>query len=272
MMEMKRTNYHTHTIRCMHAENTDEAYVQAAIQAGYHAFGFADHSPWPYHGGFVSHIRMTVDQLDEYLASIDALKKKYEGQIQLYAGLECEYFPDYFDWLKQVLREKPIDYVILGNHSDLSDDVGMYFGEASTPEHIRLYTKRTVAGMKTGLFSYLAHPDVVMRGYRQFDAACEEMAYTLCQTAKELDMPLEYNLMGNEYKRRTDLPWKGIGYPDDHFWRIAAELGCTAIIGLDSHRASHVLETQEYDEAARHLAALDLRRTETIQMYHDLVS
>lgn len=198
-------------------------------------------------------------------------EKKYENQIKLYAGLEYEYFLDYFDWLKKFLSEKPIDYVILGNHSNLSDDGGMYFGEASAPEHIRLYTRRTVEGMKTGLFSYLAHPDVVMRGYKQFDSACEEMAYALCRTARELDMPLECNLMGNEYKRRTDLPWKGVGYPDDHFWKIAAELGCTAIIGLDSHRAGHVLETQEYVDAVKYLDGIGIRRTETIKMYRDVV-
>lgn len=72
---IRLTNYHTHTRRCMHAENTDEEYVQAAIGAGYQDFGFADHSPWPYRGGFVSSIRMTVDQLDEYLESICTMKK-----------------------------------------------------------------------------------------------------------------------------------------------------------------------------------------------------
>lgn len=263
---MRMTNYHTHTIRCKHAENTDEEYVQAAIRAGYQVFGFADHSPWPYKNGFVSNIRMDVEQLDEYLDSIGRLKVKYTDQITLYVGLECEYFPDYLDWLRKVLKEKPIDYVLLGSHSDLTDDGGMYFGTASTPEHIRLYTRRTVDGMRTGLFSYLAHPDLVMRGYPKFDDACEEMAYTLCQTAKEMNMPLEYNLMGNEYKRRTDLPWKGVGYPDEHFWKIAAEMKCTAIIGLDSHRASHVLEAQEYIEAVEFLDSIGINRTDTIKM------
>ena len=263
---MRMTNYHTHTTRCKHAVNTDEEYVQAAIEAGYQVFGFADHCPWPYKNGFASNIRMDVEQLDEYLESIARLKKKYASQITLYAGLECEYYPDYMDWLKKTLAEKPIDYVIFGSHHDLTDDGGMYFGGSNKPEHVRLYTQRTIEGMRTGVFAYLAHPDLVMRGYHQFDDTCVEMAYAICRTAKEMDMPLEYNLTGVENKRLTGLRWKGIGYPDDHFWQIAAELKCTAIIGLDSHRADHVLETRDYEDAVAYLDGLGIHRVDTIRM------
>lgn len=263
---MKMANYHTHTVRCKHAQNTDEEYVQAAIDAGYECFGFADHTPWPYKNGFVSGIRMDVEQLDEYVASIHALRDKYRDQIDLHVGLECEYFPDYLDWLKRTAEEKQIEYLILGNHHDLTDDGGFYFGVSSKPEHIRTYTERTVAGMRTGLFAYLAHPDVVMRGYPEFDKACEDMAYALCETANEMGMPIEYNLMGNEYKKMKDLPWKGVGYPDEHFWQIAAKMKCTAIIGLDSHKAAHVRQAESYHEAVKYLDELGIARTDTIKM------
>lgn len=71
---MYMTNFHTHTARCKHAQDSDDEYVRAALEAGYDEFGFADHCPWPYTNGFVSNIRMSVDQLDEYLASIRTLQ------------------------------------------------------------------------------------------------------------------------------------------------------------------------------------------------------
>ena len=37
---MKKTNYHTHTKRCMHAEGTEADYVKAALDAGLTLFGF----------------------------------------------------------------------------------------------------------------------------------------------------------------------------------------------------------------------------------------
>ena len=44
---MKKTNYHTHTKRCMHAEGTEADYVKAALDAGLDVLGFSDHGPFP---------------------------------------------------------------------------------------------------------------------------------------------------------------------------------------------------------------------------------
>ena len=34
---MEKTNYHTHTTRCLHAEGSDEAYVQTAMDGSWDA-------------------------------------------------------------------------------------------------------------------------------------------------------------------------------------------------------------------------------------------
>ncbi len=44
---MKKTNYHTHTKRCMHAEGTEADYVKAALNACLDVLGFSDHGPFP---------------------------------------------------------------------------------------------------------------------------------------------------------------------------------------------------------------------------------
>lgn len=35
-----RTNYHTHTTRCLHATGSDEEFVLSAIKGGYQELGF----------------------------------------------------------------------------------------------------------------------------------------------------------------------------------------------------------------------------------------
>ena len=37
-----KTNYHTHTTRCVHATGSDEDYVLSAIKGGYQELGFSD--------------------------------------------------------------------------------------------------------------------------------------------------------------------------------------------------------------------------------------
>ena len=109
---MRKTNYHMHTKRCMHASGSDEEYVKSAIKNGYEEIGFSDHSPWKYDSDFVAHMRMPLSQFDDYYASIAGLREKYKDQISIKIGLECEYFPKYMDWLKQFVVEKKLDYII----------------------------------------------------------------------------------------------------------------------------------------------------------------
>ena len=54
-----KTNYHTHTTRCMHAVGSDEAYVLSAIKGGFQILGFSDHTPWKYGALFTDYA--TID-------------------------------------------------------------------------------------------------------------------------------------------------------------------------------------------------------------------
>lgn len=98
----------------MHAVGNDEDYVRSAIKGGFQELGFSDHSPWKYHTDFVSDIRMLPEELPEYVESIRALKEKYRNRISIRIGLECEYFPEYTHWLKEIIREYRLDYILLG--------------------------------------------------------------------------------------------------------------------------------------------------------------
>ena len=79
--------------------------------------------------------------------------------------------------------------------------------------------------------------------------------------AKELGMPLEYNLYGIDKQGRGRQ--KGLGYPCEIFWEAAAEHGSTAIIGVDAHRPIH-FERQRYLNAREYLNALGLNLIEEI--------
>lgn len=256
-------NYHTHTFRCGHSgDYRDEEFVRAALDNGLKILGLADHTPWPYENGFRnSSVRMDVDALPEYLASIHSLKEKYQDQIRIYAGLECEYFPAYLPWLRQVAPQ--LDYLILGNHWGLSNAHGeLYYSKTTQPGDMDDYFAYTIMGMETGLFTYVAHPDHVMSDYPVFDNHCIDGSYALCRKARELDMPLEFNLLG--FEKRELGKQKGIGFPNPGFWEIAKEVGCWAIIGCDAHHPRQLRDRKTMTKGEEYLRTLGIEVLETL--------
>lgn len=238
-----KANYHTHTPRCQHAVGTEEEYVRAALEGGFQVLGFADHAPWPYRGGFVSGVRMRCEELPDYWRAIDRLRKAYAGTLTVHIGLEAEYFPRYHDHLLR-MREQGIGYFILGQHYADSDEDTVYAGlDCRTDDGVRRYAEAAVRGIRTGLYRYVAHPDLFMRGRydEDFNAACEEAANMICQAAKEQGMPLEYNLLGlslreEDAEKVASGQRRGLrGYPCPAFWQYARRWNNDAIIGVDAH-------------------------------------
>ncbi len=258
-------NYHTHTWRCMHARGTEEAYVRRAIGEGFSVLGFADHTPWPYESSFVSDMRMRWDQFPGYLETVLALREKYAGQIEIPVGLECEAFPAWFGWLRD-LKARSLDYVLLGNHYDatdegnhalFSDGGGFYFGRCTRGAHVRRYAERTIAGMATGIYDCVAHPDLFCHVYERFDADCAAASRDICQAAVDLGIPLEYNLLGLQYHAWMQEQDK-LGYPCRQFWEVAAGYPVKAIIGFDAHAPEHLERKDLYNEGLNFLQSLGI--------------
>ena len=253
------TNYHAHTTRCMHASDSEEAYILQAIHSGYEAFGFADHSPWPYKSDFVAGMRMRASQLRDYIDTLRALRKKYSDRIELHIGLECEAFPEYFPWLRDLKQHGDIEYFILGNHYDTTDEYHTepYFGSIQTPEYIERYVQTTLVGMRSGLFACLCHPDLYLNCYPKFDAAAQDAAHILCREAEKLDLPLEYNLLGM-HRNPNARASERIGYTSDEFWNIAAGYHIRAVIGIDAHSAASVDCKNDYIRVREKLSSLGI--------------
>ena len=79
----------------------------------------------------------------------------------------------------------------------------------------------------------------------------------MCRKAKECVIPLEINLLGVHENRH---------YPRPFFWDIAAEEGCSAVIGMDAHKPEAILDFSS-EERARQLAAeRGMKVLETIRL------
>ena len=257
--DFRLANYHTHTPRCMHATGAEEEYILRAIDEGYDVLGFADHTPIPYKSDFVARTRMHIRELEDYISTINALKEKYAGRIRIHVGLEGEAFPEYYDWMREICRQGKVEYMILGNHFDTTDENGLpYFGYHIDRERAYRYLERTLEGMEQGIFAYLCHPDLFLNRYPAFDDDARFICREICAAAKRLDLTLEYNILGKN-RQGNSFSQGGLGYTTRQFWEIAAEYGNRAIIGVDAHKVEQLSCVEQYREARRMLSELGIQ-------------
>ncbi len=79
------SNLHTHTLLC-DGNDTPEQMVQQAIEMGFDSLGFSGHAPTPFRMDYC------IQNVDEYISIIKALKEKYKKDIQIYVGIEEDAF------------------------------------------------------------------------------------------------------------------------------------------------------------------------------------
>ncbi len=237
-------NYHTHTARCNHASGEDRDYVRAAINAGFKTLGFSDHAPIiGFPAGFDSWFRMKPHETAAYMESIRGLREEYHGEINIFCGFELEYYPALFDSTVDFLRPYAPDYFILGQHFIRNEYDGTYTAINTAAEDFLAYCDQVCEGIKTGRYTYLAHPDLAF-------APDDRETYLLgmdkvCKCARAEGIPLEYNLLGLS---------EGRAYPTRRFFELAAENGCDVILGLDAH-SPDAFKCEKWADAAKEFLA-----------------
>jgi histidinol-phosphatase (PHP family) len=232
-------NYHTHTYRCKHATGDVADYCNAAIEGGLTVLGISDHSAlpdnrWP-------GIRMDIADLPEYCARIDEARSTFPA-LTVLKSMECEHAPEYAAFYADtLLGELQFDYLIGAAHffPVNGEWVGSY-GGADSVAGLRAYADYFIKSMETGLFAFMAHPDVFGNCYFEWDANAASAAHDILSAAAALQVPLEINGYGLR-KPEIDTPQgRRRMYPWLPFWELAADYDITFIANSDAHRPRDV--------------------------------
>jgi len=243
---MLKNNYHTHMRYCNHAVGEVEDYVKTAYELGYLSLGMSDHAPIPLNSMTKEEWdhnycgqNMTMDTFNIYLKDIENAQKKYPN-IKVYKALESEYLRGYDSWYKN-LRDK-LDYMILGIHF-FKDNTGKVLDtyEDLNYNNLDYYYQNMEEAVKTGLYDYLAHPDLFYFDYKDkngnhtFDDKCIDITHKICKLALKYDLPLEINCNGLHFSSDKE-NIKNFRYPVYDFWNIAKDYkGLKIILGVDAH-------------------------------------
>jgi histidinol-phosphatase (PHP family) len=233
-------NYHTHTYRCQHASGDVDDYCVAAVQYGLEVLGMSDHTAlpdnrWP-------RVRMAFTELEDYLAAVDRAIIEHPD-LTILKGVESEFSEDYVAYFEDGLFGKyAIDYMVGGTHYFPCGDRGWQgaYGGTGTLQGLRAYTDHFIKSMRSGLFAFMAHPDLFGNSYLEWDANTDRASHDICAAAAELGVPLEIN--GYGLRKRTvstktgDRPM----YPWLPFWEIAAGYDVRVVVNSDAHRPQDV--------------------------------
>ena len=224
--------FHIHTYRCGHAEDIDdELYVKAAIRLGRQGIWFTDHAPFP---GDPFGNRMRYDQLEEYLDSLTSLKEKYKGTIDIHIGLEIEYLSSfntsgYYRRLKEDLR---IELLLLGQHMAEDPAFPGQYTFSWSKEKLKMNEfsalgNAEIAGIRSGYFGAVAHPDRIFRRRKAWTKGMDKIADEIISAAVKRNIPLELNMHSVKTKGHH---WK-------QFWENVPD-DAKVLVGLDAHSLS----------------------------------
>lgn len=231
-------NYHTHTYRCHHAQGDVADYVAEAARAGLGELGFSEHCPYP--DGRWGATHMDIEAFPGYLQALREAKAASAANPRLpriLAGLECEWLPERESTLREeFLGRLGLDYLAAGIHNYRHQGEWRDTFSISEASQLASFAATTCGAMESGLFAFLAHPDVFMFNWMPWDGNARACAADILSTAERTGCPLEINGYGLR-KRKVSAP-TGLRppYPHEEFWRMASGYDISCVVNSDAHR------------------------------------
>lgn len=244
---MQRSNYHSHCTFC-DGRSRPEDFIRFALSHGFRAYGFSSHSPLP----FETFWNMSKDNMPDYLDEIGRLKKKYEGQIEIYVGLEIDYLDETYNASIPYFRELPLDYrigsihflpispVLLeqnmvcidGSFREYAHAVNRHF-EGDIRQLVKRFYDSTLQMIEAGGIDIVGHLDkIYMNGYKfedfSFDAGWYREPFFAClDRIAEKGLMVEVNT--KNFRKKQEL------YPHVQYLTQLQQRNIPVMVNSDCH-------------------------------------
>ncbi len=261
-------NFHQHS-NFSDGTSPLEDYVQKALDLGFIAIGFSEHSPLPFETKF----SLKQEKISDYIKETDALKNKYKNQIKLYRSLEMDYIPVFSNNFRKWKNKVQADYLIGSVHlvkPDNSDslwfidgpnkeiyDIGLReFFNGDIKNAVKTYYYQVNDMVETQQFDIVGHIDKIKmhnknRFFHETERWYKELAMETLFLIKEKDLIVELNTRGLYKKRSNSF------FPDDFILYQLKEMNIPIIISSDAHKPEEL--NLFFDEATKRLKDIGIK-------------
>ena len=270
---------HTHTLFCDGHDDV-ETCCRSAHDKGLESLGFSSHAPIIAKTGMPSNWNIPDDRrLHEYFDDVRAARKRWQGKLPVYLGLEVDYIPGLMGPADRDYREMDLDYIIGAVHFVMPPK-GAPFTVDDSPENVQRgisegfggdamgmlesYWSSVEAMIRAGGFDVLAHPDVVKKNnsfhdgrsgrfFSEDDDFYRKKTAAAASLLARTGIAAEINTGGINRGKIRDC------YPSHHFLKLFRENNTPMVINADAHTAGDL--DGHYDEARRALLAAGYAET-----------
>ncbi|MDR1419822.1 MAG: histidinol-phosphatase [Treponema sp.] len=270
---MRFSSLHTHSVFC---DGTDhiETLCRTAWEKGLSAVGFSSHAPIGRKTGFKSDWHLPDGRLEAYLDEVRSARRRWEGKIPVYLGLEVDYMAGLMGPADRDYRDMGLDYLIGSVHYLIPPKGAPFTVDGSRGEtlagiregfdgdggaYMNAYWDAVLGMTAEGGFDILGHADIVKKNSRGdlFSESGETWLRRGGETARaaaRAGVVVEVNTGGLNRKSM------GETCPSGALLRLFREAGVPAVVTSDAHRAEDL--DGNYQAARRVL--LDSGYTETV--------
>jgi histidinol-phosphatase (PHP family) len=196
---------------------------------------------------------MDIEELPGYIQAVDAAREEatsFDVPIKVFTGLECEWGPDIHAFMEEeLLGRYALDYLGVGIHTYLHRGSWRDSFVISKPQELASFAETSAKALASGLFSFLAHPDLFCFNWAPWDENAIACARDILAAAQETQVPLEINGYGFRKPKVAGDHGHRRPYPHESFWDLAREYDILCVVNSDAHRPVDIIAGIEEGKA-----------------------
>lgn len=236
------SNLHTHTTYC-DGKNSIEENILYAIEKNFISLGFSGHSYLPFDNS-----SMSRENTIKYLEDIKKLKEIYKDKIQIYSGIEADY---YSNLNKITDKEMMLDYRI-GSVHFIKDDENNYFSIDSSKQNfentlkhfgsikevVLRYYNNLIDMINTQKTDIIGHLDLIRKYNFNKEYFTEKEDWYIKKLDEVLEVIKKSNSIVEINTRKMNKDNLNAHYPSNYTIKKLLKLNIPIIINTDAHSAN----------------------------------